>query len=242
MKRLCVMLGLLGIAALAQQAPPYYQRPVEPKRDSERLARELAAGTAEATEWRRIIALYSELEELFKILPMTRQLIEAFPDEPAFWEAHMIACAMSGEATAAESAADHLLAAFPGYPTAQVNAARIFANGGKRERALNLLLQAMESQHLKPNDWDLTMRLLLSIDADPASIHQRIQAKQAQFPEAKSLKMLTLALYVRFGDYDAADRWLTRYPDLVESQDTRDFQRVLADFRKPHPPADSTTR
>ena len=209
---------------------PVFRRPVSPQEDLQLLARQQERGSFDRIQWLTKIQLYSQLDELDRIVPLTDALVSIDPKVPEFWEARMIAAALNDLDQQAHASAEHLLLHFPEYPTAQTNAARVYLRLKRPDRALNLLLAALERGRLGEGDWAMLMKLTLQLDRDPARVMAALEQKHQQFPKLKSVRLLMLACLVRFGEYDAADQWLARWPDLAETEEAKAFRLTLRAF------------
>jgi len=204
---------------------PFFSSPHDVARDLDQLNTQIRDGQVDCRQWRSKVALYIRTQDLNSAREVIETLCRVCPGDPVFQEARMMGLALTGDRSQAIGVGEKLLSTFPEYPTIRINLARIHAENGNPARALNLIVSALERASLRSQDWGLAMRLIALLDAQEKPILDRLQAKHVEFPKAKGLIELILAVQIRSGDYDGALAWIEENPFLLEATEVDTFVR-----------------
>lgn len=230
-----MMLAILIYGFLLSPAP-LFVAPNDVAADMALLETQIGNGTLECSGWREKIALYTQTRELQEARPLVDLLCRHCPEDPVFQEARMIGLAVSGDRQAAVEIGEHLLLSFPDYPTIRINLAHIYSEEGRFAEALNLIVSALERAPLRGSDWGLAMRLVARLETKDQAVLDRLMEKQAQFPQARGLAELILAVQIRRGDYDGAIAWIERNPFLADDPEVASFVRQLKEITRQESP------
>ena len=209
---------------------PYFERPVDPEADLQRLNKEIRSGQLQHEYWRKQVSLYTRVNELKDAIELLTLLSKHQPDDPVFLDANMIAHSLAGKNEEAVKLGRALLYRFPNYGPGMINLARIYAAEKNSSQALNLMLSYLERKPLRSADWQLILTIVDSAELEPDPLLQLLDKKIGTFPEAHSLHELLLVLLVRYGQYDRARIWLEKNPHLHESPEMGSFLITLQEF------------